>query len=73
MGLIDLLKNKYPYSKMNEFMLYTYARKLCGKSLKQRDYQKINSDKAYLEKKMIVANSNRITFTKNQNIRIKFE
>ena len=54
-------------------MVYSYARKLCGKSLKQRDYQKISSDKAYLEKKMIIADSNKITFTKNSKYTIKFE
>tara|TARA_R110002153_G_scaffold86672_1_gene215109 strand:+ start:630 stop:1121 length:492 start_codon:yes stop_codon:yes gene_type:complete len=71
-GLTDLLKKKYPYNKQCEFMVYSYARKLCGKSLKQRDYQKISSDKAYLEKKMIIADSNKITFTKNSKYTIKF-
>ena len=73
MGLMDLLKKKYPYDKMDEFMLYTYARKLCGKSLKAKDYQKINSDINYLEKKLEEKDINRVTFTKNQHYRIKFE
>ena len=72
-GLMNLLKKRYPYNKMDEFMLYTYARKMCGKSLKAKDYQKINSDIHYLEKKMVVADSNRITFTKNEHYTIKFE
>ena len=72
-GLMNLLKKRYPYNKMDEFMLYTYARKICGKSLKAKDYQKINSDIHYLEKKMVVADSNRITFTKNEHYTIKFE
>jgi len=72
-GLFDLLKKKYPYNKQDNFLVYTYAKKLCGKSLKQKDYEKINSDINYLEKKMEKNDLNRITFTRNQNFTLKFE
>jgi|TARA_R110002020_G_scaffold102881_1_gene241175 hypothetical protein len=72
-GLAELLKKKQYFKKMDQFMIYTYARKLCGKSLKQKDYEKINSDINYLEKKMEKNDLNRITFTRNQNFTLKFE
>ena len=72
-GLFDLLKKKYPYNKQDNFLVYSYARSLCNKSLKQKDYEKINSDINYLEKKMEKNHLNRITFTRNQKFTLKFE
>ena len=35
LGLMELLKNEYPYNKLLPFILYSYCRELCGLPIKK--------------------------------------
>lgn len=53
MGLYNYYKsNVYPYNRMENFALYIYCRKLCGKPMTQVEHKRIKDDLKSIKKSM---------------------
>jgi len=50
LGLMELLKNQYPYNKLLPFILYSYCRELCGLPIKKSENDKIKRDLKAIKK-----------------------
>lgn len=71
MELMELLKNQYPYDKLEPLPLYSYCRKLCNIPVKKSEYEKIRRDMKAIKKSC--KNINKESFKKtNGKIKVKF-
>ncbi len=71
MELMELLKNQYPYDKLEPLPLYSYCRKLCKIPVKKSEYEKIRRDMKAIKKSC--KNINKESFKKtNGKIKVKF-
>lgn len=58
MDLMELLKNQYPYNKLEPMPLYSYCRKLCNIPVKKCEYEKIRRDMKAIKKSCKSINGN---------------